>query len=91
MPGQGLFGVSRTLDGMVLSLNGPLSDVSMEILNGPNAGRRTTTSSSGRFFMDSLQDSQFTIRLSKAGYLTAEYAWSIPGGKERTTTLTASR
>lgn len=91
IPGQGLHGTSRTLAGTVLSLNGPLPDVAMEILTGPNAGRRMTTSSSGRFFMDGLHDGQFTIRLSKPGYVTAEYVWWIPGGGERIPTLTASR
>lgn len=87
IPGQGLHGTSRTLEGTVLSINGALPDVLMQILNGPNAGRTATTSSNGRFFMDRLQDGQFTIRLSKAGYRTAEYQWSIPGGRERITTL----
>jgi hypothetical protein len=41
--------------------------------------------------MDGLQDGQFTIRLSKPGYVTAEYVWWIPSGKDRTPTLTASR
>lgn len=91
VPGQGLFGISRTLTGTVLSLAGPLPDVLMEILNGPNAGRRMTTSSNGGFYMDGLQDGQFTIRLSKPGYVTAEYVWWIPSGKDRTPTLTASR
>jgi hypothetical protein len=63
----------------------------MEILNGPNAGRRTTTSSSGSFYMDNLQDGQFTIRLSKTGYMTAEYVWWIPGGQEQYPTLSAAR
>jgi hypothetical protein len=45
--GRGLSGTSRLLQGTVLSVNGPLSDVVMEILDGPNAGRRTTTSSGG--------------------------------------------
>jgi hypothetical protein len=40
--------------------------------------------------MTDLLDGPFTIRLSKAGYQTAEYAWSIPGGKERIPTLTAA-
>ena len=91
IPGQGLSGTSRTLSGMVLGLTGALPDVLMEILNGPNAGRSMTTSSGGRFYMDNLRDGQFTIRLSKPGYVTAEYVWSIPGGKERTPTLSASK
>jgi hypothetical protein len=90
VPGQGLHGVSRILAGMVLSLEGPLSGVTMEILTGPNAGRKMTTSSNGRFYMDGLHDGQFTIRLSRAGYMAAEYLWWIPGGLERTPTLTAS-
>ena len=91
VPGQGIYGTSRTLAGRVLSMVGPLPGVLMEILNGPNAGRSMTTSSDGRFYMDNLQDGPFTIRLSKAGYRTAEYQWSIPGGAERIPTLTASQ
>ena len=88
---RSLHGTSRTLAGMVLSMEGPLANVLMEILNGPNAGRRMITTSNGRFYMEGLQDGAFTIRLSKSGYTTAEYQWSIPGGDERTTTLTAVR
>lgn len=91
IPGQGLHGTSRTLEGEVVSLTGPLPDVLMAILDGPNSGRRMVTGANGRFFMDGLQDGQFTIRLSKPGYVTAEYVWRIPGGKERFPTLTASR
>jgi hypothetical protein len=90
VPGQGLHGTWRALEGQVLSMNGPLADVVMEILNGPNVGRKTITSSSGRFSVTGLLDGPFTIRLSKAGYVTAEYRWSIPGGKERIPTLTAA-
>lgn len=90
-PGQGLSGTSRNLEGTVLSLDGPLADVLMEILTGPNAGRRTTTSANGYFSMTDLQDDRFSIRLSKAGYVTVTYTWSIPGGRERIPTLTASR
>jgi hypothetical protein len=90
-PGQGISGTYRDLQGTVLSLEGPLPDVLMEILTGPNAGRRTTTSSTGWFSMTGLQDGQFTIRLSKTGYITAEYVWSIPGGRERTPTLTKAK
>jgi hypothetical protein len=89
--GQGLHGTSRALAGTVLSMAGPLPEVSMETLTGPNAGRSMTTASNGRFHMDGLRDGQFTIRLSKPGYTTAEYVWWIPGGSERTPTLTAAR
>jgi hypothetical protein len=89
VPGDGLHGTSRTLQGTILGLAGPLSDVVMEILNGPNAGRRTTTFPNGVFLMDGLRDGQFTIRLSKPGYITAEYVWRIPGGRDRIATLTA--
>ena len=90
-PGQGISGTFRDLQGTVLSMEGPLADVLMEILNGPNAGRRTTTGSTGWFSMTGLQDGQFTIRLSKPGYVTAEYIWSIPGARERTPTLTKAK
>lgn len=91
IPGGGVHGTSRILQGNVYSLNGPLADVLMEILNGPNAGRRTTTGVNGFFYIDGLRDGQFTIRLSKPGYMTAEYVWSIPGGEERHPTLSASK
>jgi len=91
VPGQGLAGTYRTLQGTVLSLNGALPGVLMEILDGPNAGRSMTTFASGAFVMDGLQDGPFTIRLSKPGYVTAEYQWSIPGGRDRLATLTASK
>jgi hypothetical protein len=91
VPGQGIHGTSRTLAGRVLSMVGPLPGVLMEILNGPNAGRAMTTSADGRFYMADLRDGPFTIRLSKPGYRTAEYQWSIPGGAERIPTLTASQ
>jgi hypothetical protein len=91
LPDGGVHGTSRTLQGNVYSLNGPLADVLMEILNGPNAGRKTTTGVTGYFYIDGLQDGQFTIRLSKPGYTTAEYIWSIPGGEERHPTLSASK
>lgn len=89
-PGRGIHGTSRTLEGMVLSMNGPLPGVVMQILNGPNANRTMTTSPSGRFLMTDLRDGPFTIRLSKAGYQTAEYGWSIPGGRERIPTLSVA-
>jgi carboxypeptidase family protein len=90
VPGQGIHGTSRSLAGVVLSLNGALPGVVMQIVNGPNAGRTATTTSEGRFLMTDLRDGQFTIRLSKPGYVTAEYVWTIPGGSERITTLTAA-
>ena len=89
VPNNGLHGIDHTLNGTVGSLGGPLPGVLMEILTGPNAGRSTTTSATGFFYMEGLQDGQFTIRLSKAGYRTAEYTWWIPGGSNRMPTLTA--
>src|SRR5262245_37190013 len=81
-------GTYRTLAGGVLRTTGWVTGVLMQILDGPNAGRTTTTSTNGRFYMDGLQDGRFTIRLSKPGYVTAEYIWWIPGGSERNPTLT---
>ena len=89
-PGRGIHGTSRNLEGMVLSMNGALPGVAMQILNGRNANRTMLTSPTGRFLMTDLQDGPFTIRLSKAGYQTAEYLWSIPGGKERIPTLSVA-
>jgi hypothetical protein len=76
---------------MVVGLDGALPGVLMEILNGPNAGRSMTTFANSVFYMEGLQDGPFTIRLSKPGYVTAEYAWSIPGGKDRIASLSASK
>ena len=88
--GQGLHGTYRHLQGSVGSLNGALPGVELLILNGPNAGRTATTFASGHFAMYDLKDGQFTIRLSKPGYRTAEYVWWIPGGNERYPTLSVA-
>jgi hypothetical protein len=88
--GNGLHGTYRWLQGQVGSMNGALAGVELLILNGPNAGRTTTTFASGHFVMSDLQDGQFTIRLSKPGYRTAEYVWWIPGGNQRYPTLSVA-
>lgn len=90
VPGQGLYGTSRTLTGAVLGMNGRIPDVLLEILDGPNAGRRTTTTSEGRYSMADLHDGRFTVRLSKPGYLTVEYVFAIPQGSDRVVTMSVS-
>jgi hypothetical protein len=83
-PGQGLRGTSRSIDGTVISSEGGgIQGVLIQILDGPNANRTTTSFANGVFLMDGLNDGKSTVRFSKPGYVTAEVEWWIPGGKDR--------
>jgi hypothetical protein len=52
-----------------------VSNVQLEILDGPNAGRTAMGDASGRYrFDDLLASPRFSLRLSKAGHQTRTYA-----------------
>jgi hypothetical protein len=91
-PGVGLRGTYRTLVGIVINAdgNGPVEDVAVRIVDGPDANRTTATYANGVFLIEGLHDGSFTIRLSKRDYVAAEYVWWIPGAKERYVTLKRS-
>jgi hypothetical protein len=61
---------------------GGLEGVRMDVIDGPNAGRSTTTFPNGGFRMEGLKDGPLVIRFSKTGYVTDNAHWYIPGSKE---------
>ena len=82
-PGQGLRGTYRVLIGTVANFNGGgLEGVLMQVIDGPNVGRSTTTFANGGFRMENLKDGPLVIRFSKTGYVTENAYWHIPGSKE---------
>jgi hypothetical protein len=62
-----------TLNGIVSDARtgGPVSGASVEILNGPPAGKSATTDASGAYAIVGISGT-FTERVSKAGYVTQE-------------------
>jgi hypothetical protein len=54
---------------------GPVGQVQVEILDGPNAGKVATSGTDGQYrFDDLIASPPFTIRVSKAGYTTRTYS-----------------
>jgi hypothetical protein len=66
---------SLTLSGTVsetLPISGVVSDVRIDVLDGPNAGRSTMTDTGGRYTISGLSSGMFQLRASKSGYLRLE-------------------
>jgi hypothetical protein len=54
---------------------GPVEQVQVEILDGPNAGKVATSGTDGQYrFDDLIASPPFTIRVSKVGYTTRTYS-----------------
>jgi carboxypeptidase family protein len=66
---------SFTLSGTVNEtspITGVVSDVRIDVLDGPNAGRSAMTDNNGRYSMSGLSSGQFQLRASKSGYVRLE-------------------
>lgn len=66
---------SYTLSGTVNEtspVTGAVSDVRIDVLDGPNAGRSAITDSGGRYSMSGLASGVFQLRASKSGYVRLE-------------------
>jgi Carboxypeptidase regulatory-like domain len=66
---------SYTLSGTVSEtspITGVVSDVRIDVLDGPNAGRSAMSDSGGRYTMSGLSSGMFQLRASKSGYVRAE-------------------
>jgi len=66
---------SFTLSGTVsetLPISGVVSDVRIDVLDGPNAGRSAMTDTGGRYTISGLSSGTFQLRASKSGYLRLE-------------------
>ena len=66
---------SFTLSGTVNEtspITGVVSDVRIDVLDGPNAGRSAMTDSNGRYSMSGLASGQFQLRATKSGYVRVD-------------------
>jgi hypothetical protein len=71
---------SYTLTGTVsetLPVAGVVSDVRIDVLDGPNAGRSAMTDNGGRYTMSGLSSGMFQLRASKSGYVRMERSVSL--------------
>jgi hypothetical protein len=71
----------RTLGGFVsdAATGTKLSGVTVAIVEGPNTGRTTITSSFGDYQLYDLQPGTFKLRFTLAGYAAAERVYLLPG------------
>jgi L-asparaginase II len=71
---------SFTLSGTVSEtspITGVVSDVRIDVLDGPNAGRSAMTDNGGRYTMSGLSTGMFQLRASKSGYVRMERSVSL--------------
>lgn len=71
---------SFTLSGTVSETSpiaGVVSDVRIDVLDGPNAGRSAMTDNGGRYTMSGLSSGMFQLRASKSGYVRMERSVSL--------------
>jgi len=71
----------RALSGWVrdAQTEAKLSGVRVEIIDGTNAGRTTVTGGDGAYQLYDLEPGAFTVRFAKAGYVTTEHGFNLPG------------
>jgi hypothetical protein len=82
VPG-GLSYYYRALSGWVRDgqTNSTLPGATVLILDGANSGRTTTVRSDGAYQMVELQPGTFTVRFSRAGYVTIDLTFTLSGDK----------
>ena len=67
-----------TLSGRVTSVaDGGIDHASLEVIDGPNQGRATTTDANGDFLLASLTRSDFTFSISAVGFTTLRRTVSL--------------
>ena len=73
----------RALSGWVVDAETEtkLAGVSVVFVAGANVGRTTQTGTDGAYQIYDLQPGTFTVRFSKAGYASADYAFTLPGDR----------
>jgi hypothetical protein len=77
--------VTDSRDGM------KISDVTVRIVDGPNADRTTTTGSDGAYQLYDLEPGTFTVRFSKPGYVTTDRSFTLTGDKFNDLSITLAR
>ena len=81
MSGSGVAPALATLSGTVTdSAAGALSGATVEIRDGPDARKWTTTGADGRFSLTGLQPGSVTVRASKNGYPDVEQRATLAAG-----------
>lgn len=73
----------RALSGWVVDAETEtkIAGVTVTFLAGANAGRVGQTGTDGAYQIYDLQPGTFTVRFSKAGYRSADYAFTLPGDR----------
>jgi len=73
----------RALSGFVTDAqdSSKISGVTVQITDGPNANRSTTTGADGAYQLYDLEVGTFTIRFSKSGYASLTRTFTITGDK----------
>ena len=73
----------RALSGWVVDAETEtkLAGVSVVFVAGANVGRTAQTGTDGAYQIYDLQPGTFTVRFSKAGYASADYAFTLPGDR----------
>jgi hypothetical protein len=82
VPG-GLSYYYRALSGWVRDgqTNSTLPGATVLVLDGANSGKTTTVRSDGAYLIVELQPGTFTVRFSRAGYVTTDLKVTLPGDK----------
>ena len=68
-----------------------LTNVAVEIVSGPNAGRTASTATSGAYQFSDLDLGTFTLRFTRAGYLTADRTFTLTGDHYNSLDVTLTR
>ena len=56
----------------VMTQSGRVVGALVEVVNGPDAGRKTATDDHGRYLLESLEEAQYTVRTTAEGLASAE-------------------
>jgi hypothetical protein len=56
----------------VMAPSGRVAGAVVEVVDGPDAGRKTTTDDHGRYLLESLEEAQFTIRATAEGFASVD-------------------
>ena len=73
----------RAISGFVTDAgdHAKIAGVVVSILDGPNAGRTTTTGADGAYQLYDLEIGPFTVRFSRAGYATLDQPFTLIGDR----------
>src|SRR5205085_3210436 len=70
---------TANLSGLVRDGQGdsPLSQVTVAVTDGGNAGRSTTTGGDGTYALSTLQQGNFTVRFSRSGFISIDQSVTL--------------